>query len=280
MFRLIKTQMKIMLNQKGAKIAFYSMMLAVFINYYQNIRIFRDIEKTSIPSIMELGIFSDNSIWGWYILEFICFLLVLPGGMSFAIDKKTNFEIYLTARSNGKYRYITSKIIAVFLTTFIVFSVPLLIELALNYNAFHCADKIEMQAISNYLLEDSGQISINRKAFMVDEYIYNPELYSLVRIILFGLFASLMSLVPMAFSCVCNKFLAYLMIPVFFLVSLFGRTEFKVLGHNIPHNYVKYLIWTNQSLTGEQIIWFNILLGLVAFGSVLFVYIYEGGKEV
>ena len=51
MFRLIKTQMKIMLNQKGAKIAFYSMMVAVFINYFNNIRIYRNIENFTFQAL-------------------------------------------------------------------------------------------------------------------------------------------------------------------------------------------------------------------------------------
>lgn len=279
MFRTVLSQTKILLSQKGAKITFYILLIAVLWNYFLNLKEYSNVDKASMPAITEFCVCSGNNLIGGYVISFICFLVVLPGGISFAIDKKLNIDIYLKARCRGKYRYIISKMIAAFISTFICVSIPFLIELLLNACAFPVESSVKMQSISNvFLVRDGG--GYNPHAFMYDAYMYHPIMYSFVRIMLLGLFASSLAIISMAFSCVHNKFLAYLMIPVYFLASIFMQTKFKVFGHKISHNYYGYLLWDEGYVTGEMMTWFYVLIESIVIASVIFILVYEWRKEV
>lgn len=279
MINLIKIQMKTMFQQIGVRVTFYLLTLAVVVNYVINLQQYKYVDRATINNFTDFCLLSGNNCPGWYVITLIWFLLVLPGGLSLAIDKKLNIDIYLVTRSHGKNKYLTSKIIATYLTTFFCIMIPFSIELLLNVCAFPIEASKKMLDISNEYYIAMGQ-TVDKDMFLYDYYTGNPILYTIIRILIMSALLAFLSLIPLAFSCIYNKYLSYLMIPVYFLLELFYNTNFDVFGHKIIHKYFSYIRFDSGSLRGEHVIWFFVLIGIVSCISISFIYVYERKKEV
>jgi len=279
MFNLIRTHIKIMFSQKGAKIAFYFITLCVVINYVNNLYNFKDVDRTCLNNFVEYSLLSGNNAIGWSVVSLLLFILVLPSGMSFGIDKKYSMDNHFIIRSKGKYRYITSKIIASFVVTFFCIFFPLIVELVLNICAFPMEASEKMVAISNILKIDDGEV-FKTDMFLYKEFLYNPIMYSLIRSTLLATLCALLTILPIPFSCICNKYLSYLFIPVYFLLELYSFTCFKVFDHKVVHNFNSYVVWGYSSITNESFIWFYVLVCIITILSIVFTYFYESKKEV
>lgn len=278
MLRNIKTQINILARQKGVNICFWLLLLCVVGNYLRNIWYTRSIDCGNFRKVAGYSVWARDNVFGWYILTFFAFLLVLPGGLSLAKEKQTRMEYMLICRSGGRMRFYVSKIIAVFVVTFLCFTLPFLIELVLDYCAFNVP--VEKNWNDAYVTYCQSQ-GVKMDYFLNEIHQNAPILYALVRIGITGVWTAALAMVPLACSCIYSKYYAYLMVPAYFLLLIFQKTKFSVFHQNITHNYLNYFWWLDDSMDEKGMIVFSCLIGIVALVSigVILIHAYKGGEE-
>lgn len=111
MVKLLKAQLNILIHQKGFRFSLFFLITAVAGNFIFNVVRFWNIEQADMYSFLEISLLSQTNRLGWYITVFFPFLLVLPGGLSLAVDKKTKTDLLWISRC-GKGRYLLSKMLA------------------------------------------------------------------------------------------------------------------------------------------------------------------------
>ena len=225
MYRRIKTQVNILIRQKGAQLCFLIMLSLIIGNYIVNLFDYRNIDQACVPNFLKLSVLDDENKFGWYFMTFMTFLVVLPGGLSIAKEKKTRIDIHIISSCGGRLHYYIAKIVAVMLVTFCCFAIPFLIELVLNLCAFPIEESESLLSVDIAYKQYCGEI---QECFLFDWFYKNPVLYVLARIGISSVLLSLVALIPLACSCVYSKYYAYLMVPVYLLFELFARCTFSV----------------------------------------------------
>ena len=153
MLKNIKTQINIIARQRGVFYCFFLLLGCVIFNYIHNLKRCSSLERYMVPNYLNMSVFSYDNQYGIYILTFMAILLVLPGGLSLAKDRKNRTDILYVNRCGGYKNYYISKIAAVFTVTFVCFTVPFLIEIILNVCAFPNEASEEMRSVYQaYLL--------------------------------------------------------------------------------------------------------------------------------
>lgn len=259
--------MLILVKQKGARYCFWFLILCVIGNYIRNLRIYQHIDRADMPSYLEISVCAVGNKFGWFLLTFITFLLVLPGGLSLAKEKRTKVDIHLINRCGGKVNYYISKIIAVMMVTFLCFAIPFILELFLNLCAFPIETSGKWLSVDIAYRQTEG---MKKSFFLYSIYQLHPAIYALIRIGITSGCMALLSVIPLAVSCIYSKYYAYLLVPVYFLEALFGRTTFSIFGHKINHEFISYLWWGDAGIDGKQM---GILVGILfvlAFVSTIF----------
>lgn len=268
MRKMIIAHCKALMRQQGALLCFMILFLSITANFIINVMKYWQKELAIRPSFLEISVLSESNNIGWYLVSFFAFLVVLPGGLSLAIDRKTKEDILWCTRCGGRRNYMVSRMLSVFLVTFLCFAIPLLMELLLNLLAF------PMEARGNFnggeLYRESYDTMV-KPYFMFHSYYFYPVLYALVRIGITGLMAGMLSLVPLACSCVFSKYYAYLLVPVYLLLSLLEKTTFRFFGIKFCHNYYEYLFWCDSGMTWKSMCVFGIMLGILSIVSVIFI---------
>lgn len=256
MKKLIKAQCNVLLRKKGAIICFLLLTASAGGNFIFNVIKYWHTEYAEMPSFLEISLLAQENMVGWYIVMFFPFLLVLPGGMSLASDRKEKMDILWVGRC-GRKQYLLSRTAAVIIVTFLCFFIPLMLELVLNLTAF------PINAHGNaggWELYTAGYEE-NVKQYLLFSFYYAwPVLYAVIMSMVISLSAAFLAIIPLACSCFFYKYYAYLMVPVYFLFSLFQKTEFPVGKIKLSHNYYFYFQWCHANIY---------MADLIAFGCIV-----------
>ena len=266
MIRNIKAQVNIIIRQSGAKTCFLIMMLLIIFNYINNLINLQGIDVGQVPNFLEISVLSENNAKGWYILTFLSFFVTLPGALSLAKEKKTKINIHLVNRCGGRLKYYVGKIFAVMIVTFLCFLIPFIIELALNLCAFPIHNTKEF--VDVYI-----EYSKTTSGFMYDIFQRQPVFYAITRIIYTSVMASLLSLVPLGFSCVYSKYYACLILPLYFILEFYKGSAFKVFGYYPNHNYMGYFWWGLLKNNRKDFIYFTGMVAVLAVISIAIIII-------
>jgi hypothetical protein len=273
MVKLLKAQLNILIHQKGFRFSLFFLLTAVAGNFICNVVKFWNIEQADMYSFLEISLLSQSNRLGWYIAVFFPFLLVLPGGLSLAVDKKTKADLLWISRC-GKGRYLLSKTLAVLLVTFLVFFVPFMLELLLNLIAF------PLDAHGNYLWTGLYQdgYEIVQKYFLFSLYYNHPVVYVLIRTLLMSVVAAALSIIPLAVSCYVSQYYCHLFIPVYFILSMIEQMKVTVGKVRFDYNYYGFIQWCTGSIDGKDTVLF---LGMIAvlFLSAGAVLLHEARKD-
>lgn len=145
MLRNISTQTKIMLNKTGFKASFTIVMVFCMAEVVMNsfgVKYMRGLDDgfvgndpSSVITTFEAFMLCEPSNMLSFIRLLFPFLCALPFSFSLLTDKLTNTDVLFCAYG-GKGRYVVSKAAATFIGSFVIFFVPLLIQLGLNYMIF------------------------------------------------------------------------------------------------------------------------------------------------
>lgn len=214
----IRSQMHIMLRKKTAILAFYIMLGLVFCNYISNVLQYRGYDVNEMYQSVKLLLLSEENKdlpFGTYLMQIYPILVVLPAGFSFITDKQTNTMLFLCTRV-GKKNYFIGKVVAAFLTAFLIFSLPMLLEVLLNYLSF---PNRAMGNLLNISIYSEDYIDIVRAYPFYNIYITHPYLYVIGWICLFGITGGMLNVITVAISIFRIPYKVLLFLPVYFILQ-------------------------------------------------------------
>lgn len=222
LWRAVMAQTKFQLKRGGAVFAFYALLALVLMNFLGNVIAWQGSDVIHMIQPMKLLLLSYNMDYfradlllvliQWYPL-----LVSVPAGLSLARERQTGEDVLMAARL-GNLHYRLSKLLSAFFTAMIVFSVPLLIEIALNCLAF----PLDAQGdLSNLGIYDPQYTNMVRNYLFSDLFLRSPYLYAIVGTLLFGMISGLLSMLTAAVSSVVKvKFRVLLLLPVFLFLNI------------------------------------------------------------
>lgn len=247
MLRSVWTQTKLMFNKKSFMISFTLMMIIctaeVVFNAY-GITIMRSDDDgfvgndpSSVVSSFEAFILCISSNLLNYIELLFPFICALPFSFSILTDKIENTDTLLCAYS-GKRNYIISKIVAVFIGSFVIFFVPLMINDILNYLIFDNSMGANLFN-SNWRFNGWGVMRATDypNAPFGDLLAASPFAYSALHAAMFSLMAGVFGVLALACSVFCRKNKVIAFAPGFLIINILQFLENYNMNSSIETKY-------------------------------------------
>lgn len=258
------------LISEGSVITFCILILLVIANYMKNIKTYSGLDISLMYDHMKIILPSYNNVYDRadYLLLFrllFPILIVLPASFSYINDEKTGRIVYLVSREGYK-RYIYESIVANFMTTFLVFLVPLFLDLFITFSSFPTKAKCDL---SNYGLYSREYADMVYNYFFCRLYLYNPYIYLLICIIRICSFAGILSVFPTLLSYMIPfRFRFYLFFPTYIILNgtivLNYVIRDKVFSTDI-YDYILLFNDENKSWKGYYVLVFFIFLADICF---------------
>ena len=250
-----------MFKSKITILMYIFMYVIVLVNYFDNVITYYGYNIPNMISPMKLLFLSDYEGYSFYFLQYYPLLVVIPASFAFVNDITSKEILYMQARMS-KRDYYTGKSIAVFLVTFIVFTVPMLCEYVLNIVSFPL-NAIGDQSNTN-IFDELYAEGVERYLF-ADVWISNRYVYAFVFILMFGIVSGILALFAGLISSVFKfKFKILVFFPVYLLLNFLNSTYFSTkLGCST--NYFFYFKMFSMSEKSEgYLILFNLILVLIS----------------
>ena len=217
MFKATIIQTRFMLKQKTALITFYILLAMVLANFMGNVLAFQGTDIIAMYHPMKLLLLSYNRInWNadntMLLVQLYPLLVAVPAGLSLARERQIGQDVLMASRM-GNLPYRVSKLAAAFLTTMIVFTLPFLVELALNILSLPLNAQGDL---SNLNIFSAEYISGVQNYPFRKLYLFSPYLYAILGTISFGLLSGLVAAATVALSSIVKvKVRTFLILPVF-----------------------------------------------------------------
>lgn len=261
LFKSIKNQTFYVMQKRTTILTWYIVCGFVIANFIHNIivssgQIFIS-QMYDIPKIITL---SDWSPSGYFFMIYYPILVVLPTSSVLLDDKNSKMQLYLLGRM-GRKHYYTGKTIAVFISTFIIFTLPFITELLLETACLHLESHGEPSDFPYY--QTAGKVN---EYFCSGLYLKNKIIYTLVMIIIFGVISGIFAVFNFAVSTFhIVKYKIFTLIPVYLLLYLFGIIEKYVdLGYTTNYMFVLRLFNEKSKSYGAYGVMVLILLAVSA----------------
>ena len=252
LLRPVFSQVKLLLKRKPAVLTFAVLMAVVLLYFIRDVNVYRglDIKELFQPAKMLLLSYAKGDVYFYYFVLVLPLVVSLPAGLSYAADEDMAVDSAVIGRM-GRKQYLFTRLIAVFIVTAVVFSLPFLIELLLNALSFPLDATGEYPMFSMF---DPQLAEFAEKMYMTDLFYRSAWLYSIMWIIIFGLFCGAMACFTFAISTVIKlKYGVFYIIPVFLILNLSYGSSLKWFDYVTVYNYAQ----------GKNLLAFLIVLTLI-----------------
>lgn len=247
--RATRSHIKFLLNKKSCIITFLILFLIMLLNFIGNVLDFKGYDITAMYHPMKILSLSYNRTFynadtSLLIVQLFPLIVCWPAGLCIAIDKGTCADTVLVGRL-GQRLYLISKVVACFVVTTVIFTLPFLLEIILNCFAFPL---LATGDLTNYNQYENELIHMTSNYSFKELYFISPYLYAVCGTINFGLFAGLMAGLTASLSILLRiKYRVFLLLPVFLLLHV------------------------SASLSNQQLRWFNYVLLFNSEGKSSFI---------
>jgi hypothetical protein len=266
--KIICDQIKFQLKQWGAIAAFYILLILVLINFSGNVFSYYGQEILEMIHPMKLLSLSYNLVYQkagalLMLIQLYPILVCIPAGLSLAREQKFGLDTLIVARI-GSSRYHLYKLISTFFTTFIVFSVPFLIEILLNCLAFPLNAQGDL---SNFDIYNPRYISMVKNYMFSKLYLFSPYVYAAIGTLLWGVFSGILSSLTIAISSIVKfKYRISLLLPVFLLLnaSVYLSHILEAAGFEIE--WYHYVLIFDDSV--KNYIYWGVIMVIITILSV------------
>ena len=254
-WKAIFAQIKWMGKQKEAIATFYILLLLCLMNYVDNVLEFQGYDLIEMYHPMKLLLISYNRVYykadaTLFFIQLFPFLVVCPAGFSFLKERQSKQEYMIISRI-GITVYHLSKVIAAYVITFIVFTVPFLLEMILNCLAFPLEATGDLTNLGFYSAEYIERVHYYSFSGL---YVKAPFLYTVLCILIFGMISGLLGTVIVVFTMLFKiKYKVIVFIPVYVLLTATLYADkflpwlhstwynYLLLFHDEPKNYCYFL---------------------------------------
>lgn len=196
MRRSICNQCKQLSESWTVLLVFLFMCYMVLSNFIYNVNLYQGLDITEMYHPMRILTLTQDTSSGTMIMQMLPLLVVIACGFTYIRDRNAGIEVFEISRG-GARNYFVSKIVAVFLVTMAVFSIPLLVEIILNCLSFPLEATGDTSNFTNY---DDYLIWLTREHFFFEVYQISPYLYAFFCSLVFGVWAGLAAAFVVAIS--------------------------------------------------------------------------------
>ncbi len=212
----------------------------------------------------------NHGVIGFLFAQFYPFLLVIPASFAYFADKKSRAIVFQQARTDRKSYYI-SKSISAFLAAFIIYALPLYIELVLNILAFPVSLNISLDSDNGNVLELVHSDGIQKYLFS-DLWIYNKLLYIIIMIALLGILTGLLAVFAQCISMVFRfRYAVFIFLPVYILLFSIKKVLGGIESLEWSANYFEYILIADPT-TGSSVVYVTFMLILAVLDASMIAY--------
>jgi hypothetical protein len=220
--KAVKMQVHHLLGKNTTIFTWFVIIGFVAYNFVENIiENSKRIYITQMFDPVKILTLSDWSKSGYFLMSFYLLILVIPTACTYLSDKNSQVDIYIKARLGSKY-YFRSQVVSVFLVTFIIFTIPFLLEIILNTICFNHLSNGDPSNIEYFQSVEESNIY-----FMYKLLVKNRELYAIVMTLLFGFVTAILAVFNYALTTLkMFKFRIFTFFPIyilFYLISFVSR---------------------------------------------------------
>lgn len=266
-FRVVREQAVHLLLSKGAMATFALLLALVLLSFAENVSEFRGYDRVAMYHPMKMLLLSYNrtfynASFTLVLIQLVPLVVCLPAGLSLVTEQHSG-EMILAVSRLGVRTYIWSKLIAAFMTTFIVFTVPFLIEIVLNCLSFPLGAIGDFSNLDTY----SPSFEDMTAAYSLSGlYEISPYLYAVVCTFGLGVLAGLLAAVTVAISAVIKvKYSVTLILPAFLLLE---ATVYLGLGDGW-YDYILFFNNGHGEVSGA-LVFVLLAAAFTAFGAECF----------
>ena len=248
-FTVFKSQFRFALRQRIFQIVFGVLLVLVSLNFAKNVLMFQGMDVTNMYHPMKMLTLSYNKVnysadITLLIVQIYPLLVACPAGLIYAKEKQIGMNTLIEARIGG-LNYKLSKLLAVFCSTALVFLIPFLIEILLNYIAFPYKAMGDFSNLNTY--DSEYRRWVENYAYS-NLYVFSPTLYAIVSTIIFGILSGILGMAASAFSMIVHvKYRVIYLLPSFILLNstiYFWPTFFKFDSEVTWYSY--FLLFNDQ----------------------------------
>lgn len=221
LIRSVKMQMSEMFRKKSVIFVYFGLLGFVIFNFVSNVLTYSKIGYISqMYDPIKTLTMADSSVSGFFLRNYYPLLLVIPTACAYLTDRNTRMQVYIQARV-GSVNYWYGKVIAVFLTTILLFTIPFLLELLLNCICF------SMQSMGDPSDAEYTQFRPNENIyFWSGLYFKNRVLYGIACILMIGIASGILAVFNFSVTTLpIMKFKVFAFFPVYILFFLISSAE-------------------------------------------------------
>lgn len=262
---VFRMQMCVIWNRKST-IAMYVLMCGlVGMNFIANVKSYAGYNVWNMYHPMRLALLGDYSLLGFTFMQYFPFLVVVPAAFTFFYDRNCRENIIIETKTNRKVYY-AGTMFAIFVTTFLLFTIPLFLEMMINCIAF-----------PTEALGEQSNISLFENKELIENYLFsqlwilNSYVYTFLLIALFGTVAGILA----CFASVCSlmkvvRFRVLIFIPVYAVLYIITMLE-NVFRLDFSTNYFYYLRFFCSYRLNEWFYLGTIVMILICTSVMLFI---------
>ena len=237
LIKSIRMQYRIITEKKN----YYFLMLVVFgftfFNYLTNVFKYTGRDVLDMYQPMRLILLANSGVYYRFFILAYPIIVHVPAAFSYMFDQDVKEQVFIQSRV-GVRSYYLGKLVATFITTFQVFTIPLLTEIFLNCIAFPINSS---GLLSHQSIYDEVSLHLIQKLLLPSIYTYSPILYSIILTIIFGIFSGLIACFSLSLSMVLNfKFKAFLFLPTYVFFYILNTIQYVIPKFEYTTNYYNY----------------------------------------
>lgn len=267
MIKSIRSQIQIIVEKKFAVIIFVVILLLVIYNFLSNVFKYKGTLTPLMINPMRLLFISGDSLdpgtISFYFMQLFPLLVTIPAGYIYADEHNSKEEIYISSKLNYK-KYIFGKLIASFIVTAIVFSLPLIIEIILNSISFPLSANGNL---SNNGVYQPVYVESAQNYLLLDLFVVSPYVYAVITSLIFGCVAGILGTFTVAISFFIPKYKILLLLPVYILLYGVGMLNSVLPNVQVRTSHFAYLSMFDITYKNETMYFFLFLIILVIISA-------------
>lgn len=273
--RTVLMQMRLMFRQKTFALGFGINLLYVLVTFLYYALVHKGQDVSTILSPNAVFALNSNTVFFDTFINIVPFITILPFSMSYMRDKINETLPVIQSRAGIKNYYI-SKVFVCFIGGFVIFFIPLIINMSLNQLIFPQSgitsfgdmfDPNYNSAImgNNILIE-----TIQSGILLPRLYLYSADLYNLFFVFIFSISMGVFSVFNLAISFILKRNRMLLFIPIYVIVVFFNTLDF-ILSKNRPFVSYKVMMYlsVNSHFGKSQIFIWAFFISLIIFSAVM-----------
>ena len=251
MISSVKIQFKELIGKKSVIITYFILMGFMIVNFIINMIGYSDVKYVSeMYDPIKMMTLSTWSKTGYFLRIIYPILVCIPAS-----------AVYRTNKESISINYMRSKAVAIFLVTFLVFTIPFILEFVLSCICFNINS---LGDPTNVVYTDME--GMESRYFLSELWLNNRIAYAIVMIVLFGTLSGILAVFNFS---ICTlpifKFKILTFLPIFVMFQLINLID-KVVKFRIETNYSVLISMFDKSdkLDGVYLIFMMALL-IVSF---------------